>query len=53
MGGEAINPDYQFGGYYASAKGALLAEGENVTDIDIKLIRGGVITGRVTGAEDV
>ena len=46
------NPDYQFSGYYASAKGVLLAEGENVTDIDIKLIRGGVITGRVTDAED-
>src|SRR2546423_802960 len=41
------NQDYQFSGYYTSAKGILLAEGENVADIDIKIVRGGVITGRV------
>jgi hypothetical protein len=30
----------------------MLAAGEEVRDIDIKLVRGGVITGRVTDAEN-
>jgi hypothetical protein len=48
----AAEANSEFGSMYSSAKGVLLAEGENVTDIDIKLIRGGVITGRVTDAEN-
>jgi hypothetical protein len=39
-------------GYFASSKTVLLAAGEDVTEIDLKLARGGVITGRVTGPDD-
>jgi hypothetical protein len=39
-------------GYFASSKTVLLAAGEDVGEIDIKLKRGGVITGRVTDADD-
>jgi protocatechuate 3,4-dioxygenase beta subunit len=39
-------------GYFTSSKTVLLAAGEDVTEIDLKLARGGVITGRVTDAED-
>lgn len=47
------NTDYPYGfGYFGSSKGILLAEGEEVTDVDIKLVRGCVITGRVTDAEN-
>src|SRR2546421_2341122 len=39
--------------YYAGAvKSILLGAGENVTGVDLKLIRGSVITGRVTTADD-
>lgn len=38
-------------GYYGTGKTVLVAAGEDVTDIDIKLVRGGVITGRVTDAD--
>jgi Carboxypeptidase regulatory-like domain len=48
----AAEANSDFGSMYSSAKGVLLAEGENVTDIDIKLIRGGVITGRVTDGDN-
>jgi len=45
--------DFQFGfAYFASTKSVMLAAGEEVRDIDIKLVRGGVITGRVTDAEN-
>jgi len=45
--------DFQYGfAYFASSKSVLLAAGEEVKDIDIKLVRGGVITGRVTDAEN-
>lgn len=45
--------DFQFGfAYFASSKSVMLAAGEEVRDIDIKLVRGGVITGRVTDAEN-
>lgn len=37
---------------YVSSKTVLLAAGEDVTEIDLKLARGGVITGRVTDADD-
>lgn len=39
-------------GYFAASKTVLLAAGEDVTEIDLKLARGGVITGRVTDADD-
>ncbi|HYX28476.1 MAG TPA: carboxypeptidase regulatory-like domain-containing protein [Pyrinomonadaceae bacterium] len=39
-------------GYFASAKSVLLAAGEDVIDINLKLKRGGVITGKVTDADD-
>src|SRR5205807_3925780 len=45
------NSEIQFG-QNPSAKQILLADGENVTDIDLKLVRGGVITGRVTDADN-
>ncbi|HEY0347698.1 MAG TPA: carboxypeptidase-like regulatory domain-containing protein [Pyrinomonadaceae bacterium] len=35
-----------------AAKSILLGAGENVTGVDLKLIRGSVITGRVTNAEN-
>ena len=39
-------------GYFAASKTVLLAAGEDVTEIDLKLARGCVITGRVTDADD-
>ncbi len=39
-------------GYFASGKSVLLAAGEDVADINLKLKRGGVITGKVTDADD-
>src|SRR6185436_7299860 len=39
-------------GYFPTSKTVLLAAGEDVTEIDLKLARGGVITGRVTDADD-
>jgi 5-hydroxyisourate hydrolase-like protein (transthyretin family) len=44
--------DYPYGFPFGSSKGVLLAAGEEVNEIDIKLVRGGVITGRVTDAEN-
>jgi len=38
--------------YFAVSKNVLLAPGEDVTEIDLKLARGGVITGRITDAND-
>jgi len=38
--------------YFAVSKNVLLAPGEDVTEIDLKLARGGVITGRITDADD-
>jgi protocatechuate 3,4-dioxygenase beta subunit len=38
--------------YYGAAKTVLLSAGESVEDIDLKLVRGGVITGRVSDEED-
>ena len=40
--------NYQF---YGAAKTVLLSAGESVEDVDIKLVRGAVITGRVTDEE--
>jgi protocatechuate 3,4-dioxygenase beta subunit len=37
--------------YYGAAKTVLLATGESVEDVDLKLVRGAVITGRVTDEE--
>ena len=37
--------------YYSSAKAVFLSVAENVDDIDLKLVRGGVITGRVSNAD--
>lgn len=46
------NSEYPYGfAYFGSSKGVLLAAGEEVTNIDIKLVRGGVISGRVTDAD--
>ena len=42
------NNNYQF---YGAAKTVLLSAGESVEDVDIKLVRGAVITGRVTDEE--
>jgi Carboxypeptidase regulatory-like domain len=39
-------------GSLVGSKTVLLAAGEDVTEIDLKLARGGVITGRVTDADD-
>jgi 5-hydroxyisourate hydrolase-like protein (transthyretin family) len=38
--------------YLGASKGVLLAAGEQVTEIDLKLVRGGVITGKVLDAEN-
>ena len=38
-------------GYYSPGKTVVLSSGEEIEDIDIKLVRGGVITGRVTDAD--
>ena len=37
--------------YYGAAKTILLSAGENVEDVDLKLVRGAVITGRITEEE--
>jgi protocatechuate 3,4-dioxygenase beta subunit len=37
--------------YYGAAKMVLLSTGENVEDVDLKLVRGAVVTGRVTDEE--
>jgi hypothetical protein len=48
-----LTDDFQFGfAYFGLSKNVLLAAGEEVKDFDIKLVRGGVITGRVTDAEN-
>jgi hypothetical protein len=39
-------------GYFATSKTVVLAAGEDVTEIDLKLARGAVITGKVTDADD-
>lgn len=44
-------PSYGFV-YFGSSKNIILAAGELVGDIDIKLVRGGVITGRITDADN-
>ncbi|MGZ8846469.1 MAG: MSCRAMM family protein [Pyrinomonadaceae bacterium] len=44
-----VNPDLVFS--RARGKTLLLAEGEDVQDIDFSLVRGGVITGKVTDAD--
>lgn len=41
--------DFNFG-FFAVSKGVTLAAGEEVEDIDLKMVRGGVITGRITDA---
>jgi protocatechuate 3,4-dioxygenase beta subunit len=38
--------------YYGAAKTVLLSTGESVEDVDLKLVRGAVITGRVTEEEN-
>ena len=38
--------------YAGTAKSIILGTGENVTDLDLKLIRGAVISGRVTNADN-
>jgi protocatechuate 3,4-dioxygenase beta subunit len=38
--------------YFVLSKSILLGAGEDVTEIDLKLARGGVITGKVTDADD-
>ena len=43
----ASGPSYGFS-YLGSSKNIILAAGEMVGEIDIKLVRGGVITGRIT-----
>lgn len=43
------NSDYRI--YYGASKPIMLNEAESVDDIDLKLVRGGVITGRITDAE--
>lgn len=37
--------------YYGAAKTVLLSAGESVEDVDLKLVRGAVITGRITDDE--
>jgi hypothetical protein len=37
--------------YFGAAKTVLLSAGESVEDLDLKLVRGAVITGRITDAE--
>ena len=39
-------------GFYGASKPVLLSAGEDVDDIDIKLVKGAVITGRITDADD-
>ena len=39
-------------GFYGASKPVLLSGGEDVDDIDIKLVKGAVITGRVTDVDD-
>ncbi len=46
---EAANDSNGF--FVGSSKSILLANGEQIDNIDLKLARGGVITGRVTDAE--
>lgn len=38
--------------YFGSTKNIILTANEDVGDVDLKLIRGGVITGRITNADD-
>ncbi len=47
---ETAGPSYLT--YTGAVKAILLAAGENVTGVDLKLIRGAVITGRVTTADN-
>src|ERR1044072_4334207 len=48
-----LDPQYPFGfGTFNLSKTVLLAAGEDVAEIDLKLKRGGVITGRVTDADE-
>ena len=42
------NQRSDFGDFFPTSKSVTLAAGENVEDIDLKLVRGGVITGRIT-----
>ena len=42
---------YGFGSF-GSSKTIFLAAGETVSDIDLKLVRGGAITGRITDADN-
>ena len=42
---------YGFGSF-GSSKTIILAAGETVSDIDLKLVRGGAITGRITDADN-
>ena len=44
-------PNYGFP-YFGASKNIILAANEMVDDIDVKLVRGGVITGRVTDADN-
>ena len=44
-------PGYGFP-YFGASKNIILAANEMVDDIDVKLVRGGVITGRVTDADN-
>ena len=44
-------PNYGFP-YFGASKNIILAANEAVDDIDVKLVRGGVITGRVTDADN-
>lgn len=39
------------GAFFRSSRTVVLASGEDVDDVDIKLVQGGVITGRVTDAD--
>jgi len=39
-------------GFYGASKPVVLSAGEDVDDIDIKLVKGSVITGRVTDTDD-
>src|SRR5881227_241233 len=43
------NFDYRI--YYGAGKSVMLNESESVDDIDLSLVRGAVITGRITDAE--
>ena len=43
-----LTPNYP---YYGAAKTILLSAGESVEDVDLKLVRGAVITGRITEDE--